>query len=358
MIELLAKACFVGVVALAGLPAVAFLERRRAAALAGEPRSARDAGVDLLASGLKALGPPGPLPRRARTLVARGLPGLAVLAPLAVLALVPFGGVYGSGDGTLRLVASDAPASLVLALGLLALGGLVPLLTGWASQEPAVLRTGLVEAEGAIALQLPLLLAALGVVMVFGRLELLEIAVAQDRTLALPSLLGSGFGSAGAALAGAGVPGWGIVLQPLGFLVFFFAAVASGRGLAATGASPPGFDTTLLKAGDALRLLGFAGLATTLFLGGASIPGLPAEVLVPAVASLLGTGFATSLCIVLQAGVFAAKLGFVVWLQVAVRDLPFTIARERRARLCWRVLLPLAIANLVATAGVLAVGAA
>jgi NADH-quinone oxidoreductase subunit H len=94
-------------------------------------------------------------------------------------------------------------------------------------------------------------------------------------------------------------------------------------------------------------------LVTALFLGGWSIPFLPQETILGVITSAFGVGLATTVCIALHVGSFLAKVIFMIWFQMLIR---WTLPRFRYDQvmnLCWKVLLPLSLANIFVTGLVL-----
>jgi NADH-quinone oxidoreductase subunit H len=202
--------------------------------------------------------------------------------------------------------------------------------------------------------------------MVFHTLRLQEMALAQDTTFRLFGFL--------QVLLGIPVPGWldwvrlpawGIFFQPLAFVMFLAAIMAENK-------RPP-FDTPegeseiiagfhleysgmrfgLFYMSEFIEVVVIAGLVSTLFLGGWAIPWLSTATIIGGVGSALGTGFATGLCMGLHFLCFMAKVVVMIWLQMSLR---WTLPRFRYDQvmdLCWKVLLPLSIANIFVTALVL-----
>ena len=78
-----------------------------------------------------------------------------------------------------------------------------------------------------------------------------------------------------------------------------------------------------------------------------------------AVARFLGVGFATGLCVVIHVTAFFAKVTVMLWLMLLVR---WSLPRPRYDQLmnlCWKLVLPLALANgLLSAAWLLALGGA
>jgi NADH-quinone oxidoreductase subunit H len=205
-------------------------------------------------------------------------------------------------------------------------------------------------------------LSVVGVFMVFQTLKLTDMALAQDTTLRVFGFL--------EVLLGLPVPGWldwvrlpawGIFYQPLAFLMFLAAIMAENK-------RPP-FDTPegeseiiagfhleysgmrfgLFYMSEFIEVVVIAGLVATLFLGGWAIPWLSTATIIGGVGSVFGTGFATGLCMALHFLCFMAKVVVMIWLQMALR---WTLPRFRYDQvmdLCWKILLPLSIANIFVT---------
>jgi len=98
-----------------------------------------------------------------------------------------------------------------------------------------------------------------------------------------------------------------------------------------------------------IEVVVIAGLITTLFLGGWSVPYLPQETIIGAVGSVFGVSLATGLCMLVHFITFMVKLMAMIWLQMALR---WTLPRFRYDQvmdLCWKTLLPLSIANIFVT---------
>ena len=157
------------------------------------------------------------------------------------------------------------------------------------------------------------------------------------------------------------LPAWGIFYQPLAFLMFLAAIMAENK-------RPP-FDTPegeseiiagfhleysgmrfgLFYMSEFIEIVVIAGLVSTLFLGGWTIPYLSTETIIGGVGAAFGTGFATGLCMLLHFGCFMAKVVVMIWLQMALR---WTLPRFRYDQvmdLCWKILLPLSLANIFVT---------
>jgi NADH-quinone oxidoreductase subunit H len=98
-----------------------------------------------------------------------------------------------------------------------------------------------------------------------------------------------------------------------------------------------------------IEVVVIAGLMTTLFLGGWAVPFLSTETIIGAITPTFNHGFATGLCIILHFLTFMAKVVVMIWLQMALR---WTLPRFRYDQvmdLCWKIILPLSIANIFVT---------
>jgi NADH-quinone oxidoreductase subunit H len=204
--------------------------------------------------------------------------------------------------------------------------------------------------------------------MVFETLKLQDMAVAQDASFRIFGFLEVFFGtSVPAWLDWVRLPAWGVFYQPLGFLMFLTCIMAENK-------RPP-FDTPegeseiiagyhleysgmrfgLFFMAEFIEILVIAGLMTTLFLGGWSVPWLPTATIIGAISPLFGEGFATGVCVIIHFLAFMAKVVVMIWLQMALR---WTLPRFRYDQvmdLCWKIILPLSIANVFVTGFVILV---
>jgi NADH-quinone oxidoreductase subunit H len=86
------------------------------------------------------------------------------------------------------------------------------------------------------------------------------------------------------------------------------------------------------------------------FLGGWSIPFLDTATLISGIGSVFGEGFARGLVVVLHVHVFLAKVIVMIWVQMTIRwSLP-RFRYDQVMDLCWKIMLPLSLANIFVTA--------
>ncbi len=202
----------------------------------------------------------------------------------------------------------------VFAMGSLAVYGAV--LGGWASNNKYSLLGGLRLCAQMVSYELALGLSVIGVLMLAGSLSLVDIVEAQK-------------------------PMWFIVYQPLGFFLFLTSAFAECARtpfdlIECENELVAGFQTeyssmkwALFMLGEYCHIIVASALVTTLFLGGWHGPFLP-----PIAWFVIKT---------------FALVFFFIWVRGTFPRLRF----DQLMALGWKVLLPLALANIVVTAVVI-----
>ena len=370
-IEVVAKTLFIILVVVGALaPVITWVERKQSAVMQDRIGANRAdvAGITLLgllhpaADVLKLLSKEDVVPLGANRFMHLISPLIAAVPAIIAYAVIPFGGVYQFGDHTISLVAADPDWGLlyIFAIGSIATYGTV--MAGWSSNNNWSLLGGLRASAQMISYEVTMGLSVVGVFMVFHTLKLTDMALAQDTTFRVLGFLDALFGiPVPAWLDWVRLPAWGIFYQPLAFLMFLAAMMAENK-------RPP-FDTPegeseiiagfhleysgmrfgLFYMSEFIEVVVIAGVVATIFLGGWAIPYLSTQTLIGGVGSVLGTGFATGLCMLLHFGCFMTKVVVMIWLQMALR---WTLPRFRYDQvmdLCWKILLPLSIANIFVT---------
>ncbi len=224
----------------------------------------------------------------------------------------------------------------VLAVLSLAVYGIV--IGGWASNNKYSFLGGLRATANMISYEIPLGLAVLVIVVMFGTLEL-------DKIVAAQSYLLFGF-----------LPAWNVFTQPLAFLMFLICIHAEANRAPFDLAECEqelvgGYHTEYSAMRFALFFLAeYAGMITTsavgvaLFFGGWHLPGLTgADPTHPEVTTSL-------LVCVLRAAVFFGKTIAIIFVFMWVRwSLP-RFRFDQLMMLAWRALIPMSLAMLVMTA--------
>lgn len=269
-------------------------------------------------------------------------PIMALLPILLTFLVVPFGDVLILGDVTINLQAASLNVGLLYVLAMVSLGVYGIVLGGWASNNRWALLGGIRGSAQMISYEIAMGLSLIGVVLTFGTVDLQEISRAQG------------------ALFGGVLPLWGIFLQPISFFIFLTAGIAESKRnpfdlpeaeselIAGYFTEYSGMKQATFMLVDFIEMVIVAALVTSLFFGGWQVPFLGrAGFVFPwggelALPSLLVT--------VLQVGAFTLKVVFFCWLQIMIR---WTLPRFRYDQLIalgWKILLPLALVNVMGTA--------
>ncbi len=272
-------------------------------------------------------------------------PFLAVFPVLATLAAVPFGDVLVVGGRTINLQAADLNVGIlyVLAMSGLSVYGIV--LGGWAPNSRWSLLGAIRGSAQMISYEIAMGLGLIGAILTYGTLDLQAIARAQ-----------------GANLWGV-VPAWGILYQPLGFLIFLIAGIAEtkrvpfdlpeGESELTSGyfTEYSGSKQATFMMSDFAEIVVVSALATTLFFGSWQVPYLARD------GFHFPGGLALALpqlvVVVLEIVSFVVKVLLLCCLQILVR---WTLPRYRYDQLMdlgWKWLLPLALLNVLVTAVVI-----
>ena len=297
-------------------------------------------------------GPPGPGPH---PVLRRLAPGLALVAAVFALAVLPFGaGSYRFGETPVSLVVADLDWGVLAALVALGFAQLADVVVAWGSGSAEgrlfALRGSVRMLAGAAATAL----AVAGLLLCFGTLGLSELAAVQDASFRVLGFLEKvGFTETLSPwLSWLRLPSWGVFVQPLGSVLFLACAVVGfSRPVPPdSGNAPDALRIGPFLTASFLERIVWAAFLTVLFLGGGAIPWFPGEAIVGFVARAYGEGFATGFAMLLHAGTFFAKVAVVLaglaWLRARFADL----GHERAMTLLCRWILPLGFANAAATA--------
>jgi NADH-quinone oxidoreductase subunit H len=200
-----------------------------------------------------------------------------------------------------------------MVLGASSVGVYGIILGGWSANNKYALLGSLRSSAQVISYELTLGLAVASVVLTAGSLSLVDIVNAQQRV-------------------------WFVVLQPLGFLLFLVAAVAETNRapfdlpeaeqelIAGFHTEYGGFKFAMFYIGEYVGIVTMSLLASTLFLGGWHGPVLPGVVWV------------------------AVKALVFIFLFVWLRATLPRVRHDQLMALGWKVLVPLGLLNVVATA--------
>lgn len=245
-------------------------------------------------------------------------PAITLVPAMITFAVIP----YGPG-----MAIADLDVGLLYVLSIASLGIYGITLGGWASNSKYALLGGVRSSAQMISYEVVLGLSTVGVLLTAGSLRLSDIVTDQASS------------------------GWFLWRQPLAFLLFLAASYAETNRLPfdlpeAETELVAGYHTeyssmkfALFFLGEYMAMVVSSALVTTLFLGGWSFFGL--ERLHWSVGLLI----------------FAGKTLFLLFVYIWVR---WTIPRFRYDQLmniCWRWMFPLALLNVLVTAGAAALDA-
>ena len=366
---LLAGAFLGAVLNLAGL--LTWVERKQSAVMQDRIGANRADVLGITALGLlhpaadvlKLLTKEDVVPAGANRWIHQLAPVIALVPAIITLAVIPYGGIYQFDGWRLNLVVADIDWGMlyVFAVGSIATYGAV--MAGWASNSNWALLGSMRASAQMISYEVTMGLSVVGLFMCFDSLRLTEIAAAQDATFRVFGFL-EHFGLVSqlpALLDYVRLPQWGILLQPLGFILFLTCIMAENKRppfdapegeselVAGYHMEYSGMRFGLFYTAEFLEVPVIGAIVTTLFLGGWSIPWLTQSMIIGVLSPATGLALATVLCMVLHVVSFLVKVVIMIWLQMALR---WTLPRFRYDQvmdLCWKMILPLSIANVFVT---------
>jgi len=240
-------------------------------------------------------------------------PGIAVFISFFVFALIPFGPNIELFGRTIHLYIADVNAGILVILAFTSLAVYDVVLAGWSSNNRYSLLGAIRGTAQMISYEIPMGLALLSVILAAGTLSLPEVVDAQ---------------------AG----GWFIFSHPVAFLIFLVTSFAETNRApfdlpeaeqeltAGYHTEYGGLKFALFFMAEYINILVVSSIAITFFLGGWRGPGdLP---------------FIW----------FAAKMAFFVFFFMWVRATLPRVRYDQLMRFSWKILLPLAVINLLVTA--------
>jgi NADH-quinone oxidoreductase subunit H len=254
-------------------------------------------------------------PAQADKIVYTVAPGIAVATALLAWAVIPLSPPITIAGYTINFCIADVNIAVLylLAIGSLGVYGIV--LGGWGSNNKYSLLGGLRSTAQMISYEVSLGLALVGVLMISGSLSLVDIVEKQSTF-------------------------WNVLWQPLGFIIYFVCAIAETNRLPfdlpeAETELVAGYQTeyaslkfALFYMAEYINVLTVSAIASTMFLGGYQGPFgiLP--------------GFHW----------LAIKIAVFVFVFMWMRGTLPRFRYDQLMRFGWKVLLPLALANIFVTA--------
>ena len=240
---------------------------------------------------------------------------LFILAP--VIAFAPAFMVLATMPFTDKLQFADIGVGLLYYIAISGLSTVGVVTGGWASNNKYALLGGMRAAAQMISYEIPLVMSVIGVILLTGSLNLNEIVAAQENV-------------------------WYIFSQPIGFIVFLIASVAElnrtpfdlpeaeSELVAGFHVEYSGFRWAFFMLSEYVYFFAMASLTTVLFLGGWQ-PVMFLDFIPGAV------WFALK---------FSAVVFLLIWFRVAFPRM----RADQLMEFGWKVLLPVALANIFLTA--------
>jgi NADH-quinone oxidoreductase subunit H len=269
-----------------------------------------------LADVIKLLTKEDTVPAKADRFIFLFAPAVIALTTLLLFAVIPFGESLSFRGRPIPLVVLDLDVGILFLFALFSLGVYSVALGGWSSNSKYSLLGGLRGAAQMISYELPLVLSLVPVIMLAGSFSLVDMVKAQARC---PFILA----------------------QPVSVLLFFISASAEIKRIPfdlpeAENELVAGYHTEysgmrfgLFFLGEYISLIVLGSLVTVFFLGGWRGPLLP------------------------PLAWFALKVLAVVFVMIWMRGTLPRLRYDQLMKLGWKVLIPLALINIVVTGAVM-----
>lgn len=283
------------------------------------------------ADGVKLLFKEDIVPSKADTILFTLGPALVVIPVFLSFLIIPFGQ---------NLVITDLGIGIFLWIALSSITPIGLLMSGYSSNNKYSLLGGLRAAAQSISYEIPLALSVLAIVMMSNSLSTIDIVEQQS---------------------GYGILGWNVWRQPVGFIIFWIAALAECERLpfdlpeaeeelvAGYQTEYTGMKFGLFYVGSYVNLVLSALIFAILYLGGWESP-----ISVGVLSNLFGVSETTPWLQVITAAIgimmTVIKAYLLVFLAVLLR---WTVPRVRIDQLLdlgWKFLLPISLVNLLLTA--------
>lgn len=255
-------------------------------------------------------------------------PSLAMLTACMTSAVIPWGDTLTIGGKTISLQVADVNIGILYIFGVVSLGVYGIMIGAWASNNKYSLLGAVRAASQIISYELAMGLALIALLMLSGSLGLKDIVEQQRHGL------------------------WYVVYQPLGFLIFLICAFAECNRTPFDLAECEseligGFHTeySSMKLGfylfaEYINMFISSAVMATLYFGGYSFPGMDRLQVSPNLLTVLGV-------VALFIKIFLF-LFFFMWVRWTIPRFRY----DQLMKLGWKILIPLALLNVLATGAV------
>ncbi|TWU53700.1 NADH-quinone oxidoreductase subunit 8 [Candidatus Brocadiaceae bacterium B188] len=265
-----------------------------------------------IADGIKLLFKEDIIPEKASKLLFVLAPAMAMIPAMLTFAVIPFGDAVKILGYKVDLVITDVNIGFLYIFGVSSLGIYGIVMAGWASNNKYSLLGGIRSSAQMISYELTLGLSLIGVVMMTESLSLVDVVNAQAKL-------------------------WNIILQPIGFFIYFTSAIAEVNRCPfdlpeAESELVAGYHTeyssmkfAMFFMAEYANMITVSAIAVTFFLGGWRGPFLP-----PVVWFLLK---------------LSGCLFFFIWIRSTFPRLRY----DQLMHFGWKFLLPLSLLNILIT---------
>jgi NADH-quinone oxidoreductase subunit H len=324
ILEWIVKAVVILLFCVTGFAYLTFYERRALARIQvriGPNRAGPSGWFQPVADGIKLIFKEELIPGQAYKTVFILAPMITVFPALVILAVIPWGANITVFGRQIPLYLTDINVGVLYLVAIASISVYGIVLAGWSSNNKYAMMGGLRSSAQMISYELALGLALIGPILIAGTMSLMDIVEAQD-------------------------PIWFIVYQPIGAIIFFVASVAEVNRApfdmpeaeqeltAGYHAEYSGMKFALFFMAEYVKMIAISAIGATLFLGGFRGPFIDQ---VP----ILGPFYLFFKIMVL--------LFLLIWLRATMPRLRY----DRLMAFGWKILLPLALANVFLTAVVL-----
>lgn len=268
-------------------------------------------------------------------------PFFPMVAALSVFAVIPFGDDIVIGGRKISLAVANLDSGLIYLFAFSSIAVFGPILAGWSSHEKYALLGAMRGAAQSISYEIAIGVSVIGVVLVYNSLDLSVIVQKQGELL---------FGF---------IPKWGIVTQPLAFLLFLPAMIAENKR---TPFDLPEGESELVAGyfteysamrwgafflAEFVEIAVVAGVIVTLFFGGWQLPYLYADGF-----HLFGwvLHIPHGIVVLIEVITFFIKWIIFIWFLQQVRWTFPRFRYDQLMRLGWKNLLPIGLFNIFITA--------
>jgi NADH-quinone oxidoreductase subunit H len=255
-------------------------------------------------------------------------PAIAMVTALLTGVVIPWGGTLTIGEHTFNLQGTDPEIGILYVFAIVSIGVYGIMLGGWASNNKYALLGAIRAASQMVSYELAMGMSIVALVMLTGTLSLSGIVAFQAEN------------------------GWGILYQPLGFIIFIVCAFAECNRAPF---DMPECETELvggyhtefssMKLGfylfaEYINMFISSAVIATLYFGGYHVPGLDGLGLSPNAVTLIGL-----------AAMFLKTFFFLfvfMWVRWSTPRFRF----DQLMNLGWKRLIPLGVINILITGGV------